>query len=77
MLRLENNSHGSEGIWHTNLDWSPSVGKLECGVVWGCCFPSLMGFLRLLVGFVAKGSHAFSINRRQVEARRISIFQRE
>ncbi len=41
-------------IWHTrgvvcvwkdesNLDWSPSLKKIECGVLWGCC--GFVGFL--------------------------------
>ncbi len=43
-------------IWHTrgvvcvweeksNLDWSLNLESVKCEVVWGCCFPGLVGFL--------------------------------
>jgi hypothetical protein len=57
ILRLENDACEGEGFYMTlrgvvcmwkkesNLDWSSSLGILECEVVKGCCFPSLRGFL--------------------------------
>ncbi len=62
-------------IWHTrgvvcgwkeesNLDWSPSLGRLEFVKFVSCTgrFPMGLGFL-VLVGFMARGSHVMGINR--------------